>query len=269
MRLSDAVRILSEAKIESARLDARLLFSHFGGFSHAELVGCDPECEDERLADALRRRAKREPLQYIVGEVAFFNETYRVTPSCLIPRAETELLVELAIKRLPRGAHFLDLCTGSGCIAISTVKNSDTRGTALDLSDEALDVARKNAEANGVSERISFIHGDALKRCVEGDFFAVLSNPPYVTEKEYEALEPEIYFEPRMALVGGGEDGASFYDRITELYIDRVAEKGGFVAFEIGSGQADALRRIAEKYGAECEIINDYSALARIAVLKK
>lgn len=269
VKLSELTRALLESGIEDARGEARLLFSHFGGFSRGELFGTDPECESEALTEATERRKRREPLQYVIGEVGFYREKYRVTPACLIPRPETELLVDYAIKNIPEGEKILDLCTGSGCIAISTVKNSPLSAVALDISEEALGVARENAELCGVSDRISFIKGDALSGRVEGDFFAVLSNPPYVTEREYASLEPELYFEPKTALVGGGEDGAEFYEKITALYIDSVSDKGGFIAFEIGSGQSSALERIAALHGARCEIILDYASLPRIAVLRK
>ncbi len=269
MKLSDAVKRLSEAGIEDARREARVIFTALGGYSLADLVGADLKTGNASVIEAVERRAKREPLQYIIGKVDFYFESYKVSPACLIPRQDTEILVDLAVKMLPPGERFIDLCTGSGCIAISTLKNTKgTTATAVDLSGAALAIARENAEQNGVSDRLTLIERDALCERVDGDFFAVLSNPPYVTERAYESLDPELYFEPKMALVGEGEDGAGFYRRITELYSDAIKD-GGFIAFEIGYDQADALKRIAAEFNMSCEIIKDLSGNDRVALLRK
>ena len=269
MKLSDAVKKLSEAGIEDARREARVIFTTLGGYSLADLVGTDLKTGNASVIEAVERRAKREPLQYILGRVDFYYESYEVSPACLIPRQDTEMLVDLAVKMLPPGERLLDLCTGSGCVAISTLKNTDgTTAVAVDLSADALKIARENARLNGVEDRVKFIEKDALSERVEGDFFAVLSNPPYVTEKAYGALAPELYFEPRMALVGKGDDGAGFYRRIAELYSESL-KPDGFIAFEIGYDQAGALAKVAEELGMSCKIIKDLSGNDRVALLKK
>lgn len=267
MTLNEAILLLEEAGIESAAYDARLIFETVGGIPRTRLVTKD-FVADERTLAALKRRALREPLQYIIGEVNFFREIYTVSPDCLIPRPDTELLVELAVKLLPKGARFLDLCTGSGCIAVSIVRNTkETQATALDISEKAIGIAKKNAERNGVSDRIEFTVADALSEAVKGDYYAVISNPPYITEKAYASLEPELAHEPKIALVGGGKDGADFYRRITSLYADRIP-KNGFILFEIGFDQGDALKSIAVLNSMSIEIFKDYSGLDRIALLK-
>ena len=269
MKLSDAVKILSEAGIEDARREARTIFTTLGGYSLADLVGSDLKTGNTAVIKAVERRAKREPLQYIIGKVDFYYETYKVTPDCLIPRQDTEILVSLAVKMIPDGEKFIDLCTGSGCIAISTLKN--TRGTtavAVDLSSGALALARENAALNGVADRVTFIEADVLRERMDGEYFAVLSNPPYVTVPAYEMLEPELYFEPEMALVGTDDDGAGFYRRIIELYIDSIKD-GGFIAFEIGFDQANSLTEAAEAIGKKCEIIKDLSGNDRVALIRK
>ena len=269
MKLSDAVKRLSEAGIEDARREARIIFTALGGYSMADLVGTDLKTGNVSVIEAVERRAKREPLQYIIGKVDFYYETYKVTPDCLIPRQDTEMLVDLAVKMMPPGERFLDLCTGSGCVAISTLKNTEgTTATALDLSSGALKIARENAELNGVSDRLTLIEGDALSARVEGEFFAVLSNPPYVTDKAYTALEPELYYEPKMALVGTDDDGAGFYRRIIELYSTAIKD-GGFIAFEIGYDQAAPLITAAAEHGKTCEIIKDLSGNDRVALIRK
>ena len=268
MKLSTATEILREAGIENARYEARLLFSEIAKIPNSELYGTDVQSDIPMLSEAIERRAKREPLQYILGEVDFYRERYKVTPACLIPRADTEILVDEVIKRLPEGAHFADLCTGSGCIALSVLNNtSSTTALAPDISPSALDVARENAKRLSLTERITFMEKDVLSEKIEGKFFAVISNPPYVTESAYKELMPEIYFEPDIAFLGG-EDGLIFYRTILSLYKSSL-EDGGFFAFEIGYDQADALSALADEHSMNIEIIKDYSGNARVAVLKK
>ena len=270
MTLTEATKILRDAGIEAAREEARALFSHFDKTPSYKLITENPKTENPELISAISRRAEREPLQYIIGEVGFFRETYKVTPDCLIPREDTEILVDYAVKNLPRGASFADLCTGSGCIAISVLKNtSDTVAYAVDISDGALSVARENAQRNGVSERITFEKTDIIsgtpKR--EATFYAILSNPPYVTNSAYERLEKEIYKEPKCAFVGG-EDGGDFYRAITEKYSPLIADNG-FIAYEIGYDQAELICAIAEQNGFSAEIIPDLSGNPRVAVLRR
>ena len=138
---------------------------------------------------------------------------------------------------------------------------------ATDISEPALAVARHNANINGASDRIEFLVADALKEAAPGDFFAVLSNPPYVTEEAYRDLEPEIYFEPKSALVGG-EGGLVFYRRTLELYKDRIP-KDGFFAFEIGYDQGASLISLASSFGFKAEIIKDYSGNDRVAYITR
>jgi len=265
--LGDAISALSNAGIESARYDARELFHCIGGIDKSALLSLGASCDKPELLNAIERRCKREPLQYIIGEVSFYRESYEVSPDCLIPRADTEILVDFAVKEIPEGKRFLDLCTGSGCVAISTLKNtSSTSAVAVDISDAALSVARRNAEKNGVSDRIEFKTADVMKETVTGEFFAILSNPPYVTESAYKGLEPEIYFEPEIAFVGG-ESGLVFYEKILDSYRNRI-DPSGFFAFEIGFDQASALAELAATYAMKCEIIKDYSGNDRVAVLK-
>lgn len=263
MTLSEAIKILSDAGVDSAAYDARELFKLYC----PEPVMMNTSCDDRRLILAVERRAKREPLQYIIGSVGFYREEYRVTPDCLIPRADTETLVDYAVKNLPEGAHFIDLCTGSGCVAISTLKNTkSTTALAVDISSAALAIARENAERNGVSGRIDFLLADVLCEAACGEVFAVLSNPPYVSDSAYEALEGEIFHEPKIAFVGGG-DGGDFYRALTPIYKDKI-HKNGFIAYEIGYDQAEMIKSIAKENGMSCEIIKDLSGNDRVAVLK-
>ena len=268
MKLSDAVKVLADAGVENPRYDAREIFTRIGGIPLSALVFPDTECTVPDLLSAIERRKAREPLQYIIGEVDFYREKYKVTPDCLIPRQDTEILVDFAVKNISEGKKFLDLCTGSGCIAVSTLKNTkNTAAVALDISAGALSLARHNAEKNGVSDRINFVLADALENAVPGEFYAILSNPPYVSEAAYKELEPEIYFEPKNAFVGG-ESGLDFYCGILSLYKDRISPDG-FFAFEIGYDQAEEITKIASEFGMKTEIIKDLSENDRVAVIKR
>lgn len=264
MTLSEAIKILSDAGVDSAAYDARELFKLYC----PEPVMMNTLCDDPSLILAVERRAKREPLQYIVGSVGFYREEYRVTPDCLIPRADTETLVDYAVKNLPEGAHFIDLCTGSGCVAVSTLKNTkSTTALAVDISSAALAIARENAERNGVSGRIEFLLADVLCEAACGEVFAVLANPPYVADEAYERLEGEIFHEPKIAFVGG-RDGGDFYRALTPIYKDKIHENG-FIAYEIGYDQAEMIKSIAKENGMSCEIIKDLSGNDRVAVLRQ
>jgi release factor glutamine methyltransferase len=266
MKLSEATHRLSEAGIADARGEARILFSHFTDLPSALLYGGDAESDSQTLAEAVEKRISRIPLQHIVGEVFFYRESYRVTPDVLIPRSDTEILVDEVIKRLPPAERFADICTGSGCIALSVLNNTvGTAAAALDISPAALDVARENAKRLSLCDRISFTEGDALTNALDGEFFAIVSNPPYVTPTAYAALEPEIYFEPKIAFLGG-DDGLEFYRKIIPMYKERL-KKGGFFAFEIGYDQGDALRLIAAEHSLSSQVIKDYSGNDRVVIL--
>lgn len=272
MLKSEAIKILSEAGIPYPADEARQIFTHIGKIPTYKLVGGDIETDDVRVADAVRRRASREPLQYIIGEVEFWHESYEVTPDCLIPRPDTELLVEYAATHIPSGKAFVDLCTGSGCVAISTLASTDgTRAYATDISEATLCLAKRNAIRNNVAERVSFSIADALASgslsLPHGErIYAVLSNPPYVRDGVYPELAPEIFHEPRRAFVGG-EDGCDFYRAITREYKD-IIDKDGFIAYEIGYDQSDALGKIAESCSMTSEILCDLSGNPRVAVLR-
>lgn len=268
MKLNEAVLRLSASGISEPLRLCRTVFREIGGFRDFELLSGEISCDSPELLSAVERLSAGEPIDYILGYRDFYRERYKVTPDVLIPRSDTEVLVDFAVANIPSGESFFDLCTGSGCIAVSTLRN--TRGTTArlaDLSEGALNVARENAEANGVIERCSFHLMDVRREAIGGEVFAVLSNPPYVTDAAYKCLDKNIYYEPKMAFVGG-VDGGDFYRDITPLYKDRI-KKGGFIAYEIGYDQEELIKAIALDNGMTAEILFDLSGNARVAILKK
>lgn len=271
MTLRELEKRLQKAGCEDPRTDAYILAEHFCGIPRSRLVIMQEEpLMSEALECAVRRREAREPLQYIIGSWRFMNETYEVCPDVLIPRADTETLAEYGIENIPRGGFFADLCSGSGCIAVSTLAaRRDLFCIAAEKYESAVRVAVRNAEINGVSDRIKFVTADVTRDFLPPDTMldAVLTNPPYVSAEEYAALAPELLKEPKAALCDGG-DGMSIIEKTIEIY-PRHLKSGGFIAIEIGSSQADAVQKCAEKHSMSCEIIRDLSGKDRVAVLKK
>ncbi|HEY8431232.1 MAG TPA: peptide chain release factor N(5)-glutamine methyltransferase [Sandaracinaceae bacterium] len=234
--------------IESARLDAELIVAHALGLSRVALyMDLDrPLTESERgaIRDLVKRRRQREPVAYIVGHKEFWGRRFEVSPAVLVPRPDTETLVERALAILPQesDARVLDLCTGSGIIGLTlAAERKALRADLTDLSEDALAVARRNAEALGVAERVRFFSGDLFAPLPEGSRYAlVTANPPYVAEGELASLAPDVReHEPRLALAGG-EDGFAVHRRIV-AGAPRFLEPGGTILVEVGAGQAEAL----------------------------
>ncbi len=264
---------LSDAGIGNASWDAALLIEHFCG-EPAERVPLDADRDyaSAPLAEAVEGRAARHPLQYLLGEWQFYRQTYEVSPDCLIPRSDTEILVEEAIARLPKGAYFADLCTGSGCIAISVLaERPDTRAVAVEKYPRTLALAERNALRNGVEARFDAICADVLcEDCLaDGALFdAILSNPPYIRKDMLAELAPELAAEPAVAL-DGGEDGLIFYRRILEVQAKHLTEDGFFL-LEIGYDQAEEVCGIGAAAGfGDCRVIRDYGGNDRVVLLRR
>ncbi len=271
MTYNKAVALLYEAGIENAETDAAILFEHFAGMArHTLPFRRDEEIECEELSAALERRLAREPLQYILGEWEFCGLRFTLNSDCLCPRPDTELIVEQALKNLPPHAHFCDVGTGSGAIAVSTAHyRKDTTAEAFDINQNALSAASHNAEINGVADRITFTQADALAEgFLEGKTFdAILSNPPYIPADVIPTLAPEVLLEPHRAL-DGGDDGLIFYRAITKKARSAL-NAGGFVLYEVGIGQARDVAHIGEENGFTAEIYPDLSGIDRAVLLRK
>lgn len=219
--------------------------------------------QENRLEAYARRREKREPLQYILGGTSFYGINIQTDPRALIPRADTEILADTALTLVTKYAlsSVLEIGTGSGALALALAKHSHAAVTATDISADALALARENAHSNQVPlERLRFLEADLF---AEGRFSMVVSNPPYLSEADFISPQPEITYEPRLALYGG-TDGLSFYRRIFEGLPSHL-EPGGFICLEAGAGQQKQLTELARLAG--CTQINwreDWQYIPRV-----
>lgn len=260
---------LRGAGVESARLDAEVLLARAAGLDRsgvfARLPDPLPPPVAERFEAFVTRRCRREPVAYIVGEKEFYSLAMAVSADVLIPRPETEMLVDAALEGLPAGAAICDIGTGSGCIAVAlAARRPDVRVTACDLSGPALAIAALNATRHGVAARIDLVRSDLAHAFRPGPRFdVVVANPPYVADGE--ALEPELDFEPRAALRAGG-DGLDVIRRLVPQVVSRLKPRGRLIV-EFGSEQESAVRGIAEQAGfAPVEIRRDLAGCARVLV---
>jgi release factor glutamine methyltransferase len=259
--------------IDSPRLDAELLLADTLGLDRVGLyLNFERPLQADELTafrERVRRRAAREPLAYILGKTEFWSLPLKVTPAVLIPRPDTELLVEEALQRLTDAARVLDVGTGSGALAIVLAhERPECRVTAIDLSPGALAVATKNACSNRVEERIGFEPGD-LDALPGGPFDLVVANPPYISSGELVTLMPEVRdFEPHLAL-DGGSDGFDAY-RALARQADAVLAPGGWMLVEVGIGQAAAVQDLFAKAGlTEIFVSRDLAGIERVVGGKK
>ncbi len=276
MTIREIEHCLREAGIEDALWEALLLAEHFTHRTASLWRGDrDSAIENPALADAVQKRATRYPLQYIFGTWEFMGLSFLVSENCLIPRPDTEILVEGAIAEAKRKrqhsdqpVRVLDLCTGSGCILASVLHHCPgTMGTAVELYPATMAVARQNFASLGLSERIHTVQGDIRENLLppEDTYDLVLSNPPYVTTEEMKTLSPELAYEPAAALTDGG-DGLSLYRAIFENYLSHLAP-GGVMLLEHGSTQSDAVMTMGQSYGLTGKVLYDYGGNARCAFL--
>lgn len=257
-----------ERGIEGGRLDAELLLSDTLKLDRVGLyLNYDrplSALELETFRAAVGRRAKREPLQYIRGEAEFWSLPFTVSPAVLIPRPDTEVLVEEALKRISGTCRVLDVGTGSGAIAIAIAdERPEAKVEAVDLSPEALTVARGNAERNGVADRVALRQGD-LRQLTGADYDLVVSNPPYIPSADLAGLMPEVReFEPLLAL-DGGADGLYAY-RLLAAQAATLLKPGGWLLLEVGIGQAEAVAGLLQTAGlVEIFTRADYAGVARV-----
>jgi release factor glutamine methyltransferase len=259
-----------------ARLDARLLAQHVLEWDAAQFltraVESPPPSFPVRFAALVERRARREPIAYILGTQEFWGIDFEVTPAVLIPRPETELIVETALERLaPIGApRIADVCTGSGCVAIAlALHRPDARIVGSDLSADAIRIAQRNAARHGVTARVRLMRTD-LMAGLSGGFDAIVANPPYVPAPDAPGLQPEVRdYEPGLALFAG-RDGLDVIARLVETSASRL-RPGGLLLFEIGAGQSEAVAGlIAGTAGLRMVALRrDLQALPRTVVAER
>lgn len=271
-----AASFLAKRGIESSRLEAELLVAKCLDIDRASLLAKLQEPFPKEAwgqCEALvKRRGEHYPLQYLTGTQDFMGREFLVEEGVLIPRGDTEVLVETVLALDYTPDKILDVGTGSGIIAVSLALNlTDCRVTALDFSCRALDLALANAKKFGVEDRISFLQADVFQwhpDKEEGGYDLIVSNPPYVTAEEMQTLQQEVCFEPQLALYGG-EDGLDFYFRLADLAGDCLKDQGT-IAVEIGWQQADAVQEVFAASGLrDISVIQDYGGRDRVIVCRK
>jgi len=256
---------LTNKSVDSPRLSAELLLSHALGLMRIELyTQFDrqvPQQQLDQLHDLVKRAGLHEPVAYLTGRTEFYSLELEITADCLIPRPETELLVQRAIEflRTRSGVQYIcDLCTGSGCIAVAIAKNvPDARVTATDISSAALEVAARNVEKHRLNEHVRLLCGDlfepVIKQLDVNQFDLIVCNPPYVSTAEYEILDKNVKdYEPESALLAGA-DGLDIYRRIIDKVYDFL-KPGAALMLEIGYAQGPAVRKLLEQTGAFAQI---------------
>ncbi|HEY6825708.1 MAG TPA: peptide chain release factor N(5)-glutamine methyltransferase [Gemmatimonadaceae bacterium] len=259
-----------------ADLSARVLAEHVLGWSSEQFYtdgfDAEPDGFGSRYEAAIARRAARQPLPYITGEREFWGLSFEVTPDVLIPRPETELLVEAALELYPdknATPDVVDVCTGSGCVGVAlAIERPLATVLATDISEAALTVARRNARRLGVEERIRFMRSDVLAN-VPGEFDLIVANPPYVRSVDRNGLQPEVREEPALALYSG-QDGLDAIGRLVEEAPGHLRD-GGHLVFEFGFGQEIEVERLIAASGSMQlrELRRDLQGIARATISKK
>lgn len=269
--LKTAKEAFTEVGIREPDIDAKLLLLHITGFSSAELFlhlpDDAPADVEEEYLKLMDKRKTRYPLQYIIGEQEFYGLSFKVTEDCLIPRADTEILIDEVLKVIKSGDTLLDTCTGSGCVLITLMKNCDLKeATGLDISEKALSIAKENAKRHGVNPK--WIHSDLFEN-VKEKYDVITSNPPYIDSEVLSGLQPEVKdFEPNMAL-DGGVGGLEPYEPLTRGAFDHLND-GGYFITEIGYDQGEAVANIFKQAGfSEVEVIKDLASDDRVVKGKK
>lgn len=268
------VKRLKEAKIKTPVTDAHLILSKVLRVPRWKLIvekeSCIPEEKRKEFFSFIEKRAEGYPLGYILGEKEFFNVKLKIEEGVLIPRPETELLVEEVLKKLPEDQKKtgLEIGIGSGAVSIALLKNRPLLIMyGVDISDKALRLSHINAKINNVLDRFIIIKSDLFENVPQIKFDFIVSNPPYISQEEYTDLEKEVKKEPYEALVAGKE-GTEFYEKIVKEG-KKYLKKDGFFAFEIGFKQGKAVKEILEAEGFKAIIIKDLQGLDRIIIGEK
>ncbi len=266
---NDCKKQLQAAGIEDYVFESKQIIKHITGYTNAQILTkytqSLTEFQQNNLTAIIKQRLIRYPLQYIIGKWNFFGREFFVGPGVLIPRSDTETLIDVCIEALTqkKNPRVLDLCAGTGCIGI-TIKGecADAEVTLLEKYDEALSFTNKNAVHNNLDVKIT--KGDVLKtEGADGLYDLIVSNPPYINATDMKNLQPEVNFEPATALKGGN-DGLDFYRHIAKEYKKHLA-KDGILAFEVGINQASAVADIMQQNGfVNISVRKDYAEIDRV-----
>ena len=273
--LKKGIETLDQAGISDASNDARILMEYCFGINREKLLlsyeeEVTAEDAEKNFGELIERRAARIPLQHIIGTADFMGLEFKVDENVLVPRFDTEILVEEALKSINDGDRILDMCTGSGCILVSLLKFSNNcHGVGVDLSPKALEIARRNAEVilhDREDVSIEFVQSDMFDNLslTQENFDMIVSNPPYIETEEIEKLEPEVRLHDPMMALDGGTDGLDFYRVIAQRGHDFL-RPGGVLLLEIGCEQGESVEKmLLEADFQNIEIFKDYSGLDRV-----
>lgn len=272
----EAIKSLSGAGCDSPEFDAQQLVSYCFGYNKTQLLlnsGIDvDEIKLIHFEDCVKRRCNHEPLQYIIGMWGFHRFSFKVGEGVLIPRPETELLVDFAVEKIQKHKYkvVFDLCCGSGCIGLSVAKICrDVKVYCIDISDKALEYTRQNKELLDV-DNVTVVKSDIRE---SAGFIGlprpdiILSNPPYICTHEIKELQPEIAFEPALAL-DGGADGLDFYRSLSEIWYPFI-NRGGYLAMECGENQATDIFSLFVGKADKGKIIKDASGISRVVTVAR
>ncbi len=267
--IARVIEILKDSGNDNPYFEAHLIFRHILKLSPTDLVLSRNKKISEESIEIIngyvQRRVNHEPLQYILNSQEFMGIDFYVDENVLIPRQDTETLVEHILEHFKGGAiSAIDIGTGSGCIAISIAKfNQKAFFNAIDISKKALNVAKGNARDNGVLERISFVEADIFTYEPYGKYDLIVSNPPYIKSSDIDGLQKDVNgFEPRGAL-DGGATGLSYYERIVKLS-PKLLNVNGMLAFEVGFDQAEDVKKLMEEDFCDIKIIKDLCGVQRV-----
>ena len=266
--LNKTIDTLKNAGIENAVFEANLIIKTVFELSPIDVVlsynKTAPDALAKKAAEYAERRASGEPLQYILGVWEFMGLEFLVSPNVLIPRSDTETLAEAVLSR-KGGMNLLDICSGSGCIALSIAHyNKNTYALGLDISSDAVELSKKNAKKLGLDNRVKFERADIMSDIPHGVFDVIVSNPPYIRRDVIGTLQAEVRLhEPHLAL-DGGEDGLDFYRRIIDI-APRLLNENGELFLEIGFDQADDVTALMQASFSDISVIKDLCGNDRVA----
>ena len=272
MLIQDIVKILTNAGIESneANIEVKMLIEHFAGYGIADII-MGKKLDEEKLKiveDKAKYRANtKEPIQYIIGEADFMGEKFIVDKSVLIPRDETEILVQKAVSVIKENnfTNVLDMCTGSGCIACMIAKLTSATVLGTDISIEAIETAFKNMEKMKLFNKALFRKSDLFSNIRNDEKFdMIVSNPPYIPLKLKNTIQKEVQFEPEIALYTNDDYGIEFYEQIILKSPDYL-NKGGYLMFELGINESEKVSNLLKKQGFNnIQIIKDFAEIDRV-----